>query len=449
MQIQQFYDTFLAHASYAIISNGQAVLIDPSRNPQPYYDLATQHNAKIIAVIETHPHADFISSHLEVAKTTGAKIYASKLVKPDYSFVPFDDGDVLKVGELNLHAMNTPGHSPDSISIVLKDASGKDYAVFTGDTLFIGDVGRPDLRENVGSVQQKREELAKAMYYSLREKLMKLPDDTIVYPAHGAGSLCGKNLSKDTQSSIGREKMGNYALQPMSENEFVKVLLEDQPFIPKYFGYAVDLNKKGAPSLKESLAAIPVLTELPAAVINALIIDTRNQVAYRKAHVKGAINNLVGGKFETWLGSIVGPEEKFYLIVESKEIGDSLLDRAARIGYEKNILGVVLNPVSATEHSNELNLLDFEVHQGAYTVIDIRNNPEVATLKIFENSIHIPLYELRERVNEIPIDKPIMVHCAGGYRSAIGSSIIKNAFPQTKVYDLGEAITDFAKKVNV
>ena len=257
MNIKQFEDKGLAHFSYAILSEEkqEIILVDPARNPQPYYDYAEAHQAKIVGVIETHPHADFISAHLEIHKTTGATIYISEMVDADYPHTSFDEGDEIELGEVKLKALHTPGHSPDSISIVLEE-NGKDKAVFTGDTLFIGDVGRPDLREKAGKMMAKREELAKQMYYSTREKLMKLDDDVIVYPAHGSGSLCGKSMSDAKTSSIGAEKVGNYALQPMSEEEFVALLLQDQPFIPKYFPYDVGLNKKGAPDYAASIGVV-------------------------------------------------------------------------------------------------------------------------------------------------------------------------------------------------
>ena len=213
MEIKQFEDKNLAHFSYAIMSKGEVALIDPSKNPQPYYDFAKQHNAKITAVIETHPHADFVSSHLEIHNATSANIYISKLLGAEYTHQAFDDGDVIKLGNITLKALNTPGHSPDSISIVAIDENGKQQAVFTGDTLFIGDCGRPDLRESAGAITAARQELAKQMYHSLRNKLMTLPDDVLVYPAHGAGSLCGKGLSAANTSTIGAEKISNWSLK--------------------------------------------------------------------------------------------------------------------------------------------------------------------------------------------------------------------------------------------
>lgn len=445
MRIEQFYDKGLAHASYAIISRGKMAVIDPGRDPKPYFELAASVPAAIVAVIETHPHADFVSSHAEIAEKTGAKIYVSQLVGADYPHESYDQGDEINLGQVKLKAINTPGHSPDSISVVLIDENGKEHSVFTGDTLFIGDVGRPDLREKAGNLQAKREELAEQMYYSTREKLMTLPEDTLVYPAHGAGSLCGKNLSSDLVSTIGREKRENYALQEMSKEEFVSLLLQDQPFIPKYFGYDVALNKKGADSFEESIRNVPRIDRISKLEAGVLVVDTRPQTQFRKGHVKGALNIMDGGKFETWLGSIVGPDEKFYLIAENEEALESVIRKAAKIGYEKNIKGALLNPDSATETTSEFNLHEFMKNIGNYTIVDIRNEGEVKAGKPFADSISIPLPELRERAGEIPKDKPVVVHCAGGYRSAAGASILQPLIGTVPVYDLGEDITKFNK----
>jgi glyoxylase-like metal-dependent hydrolase (beta-lactamase superfamily II) len=256
MEIKQFEDKNLAHYSYAILSKGEIALIDPARNPQPYYDFAEENNAKITAVIETHPHADFVSSHLEIHQSTGAPIYVSELLGAEYPHQTFDEGEVIHVGQVTLKALNTPGHSPDSISVVLADEDGKDYAVFSGDTLFIGDCGRPDLREQAGNVTMKRNDLAIKMYHTLRDKFIPLADEVLLYPAHGAGSLCGKGLSPQNSSNMGAEKMSNWCLQDLTEYEFVEHLLEDQPFIPKYFPYEVALNKKGAENFAESISKV-------------------------------------------------------------------------------------------------------------------------------------------------------------------------------------------------
>ncbi|MCS7019166.1 MAG: rhodanese-like domain-containing protein [Cytophagales bacterium] len=453
MKIEQFEDKGLAHYAYAILSESDksVVLVDPARNPQPYYDFAAAHGATIVGVIETHPHADFVSSHLEIAQQTGAKIYVSKLLGAEYEHVPFDEGDTISLGDFTLRALNTPGHSPDSISIVLS-VNGKDYAVFTGDTLFIGDVGRPDLRESVGNLTAQREELARQMYHSTREKLMKLDDDVLVFPAHGAGSLCGKALSGANSSTIGAEKMSNYALRPMSEDEFVKELIADQPFVPKYFGFDVLMNKKGAPAYQPSISSVPRLQPIRSQADtaqldrNVLIVDARPQVAFRKGHLRNSINLMNGGKFETWLGSIVNPGEPYYLAAADEATLNELIAKAAKIGYEGAIKGAFVLDGSYTElTSPEIDLEAFRKHPSDYAIVDIRNWSEINTKKIFEGSLAVPLPELRERISEIPRNKPVVVHCAGGYRSAAGASIIANLLEKegVTVYDLSEAITTF------
>lgn len=451
MKIKQFEDKNLAHYSYAIISNGEAALIDPARNPHPYYDFAKQHNAKITTVIETHPHADFVSSHLEIHNTTEATIYVSKLLGAEYEHQTFDEGDAIVLGNITLKALNTPGHSPDSISIVAIDENGKQQVVFTGDTLFIGDCGRPDLREQAGAITAARTELAKQMFYSLRNKLMTLPDDVLVYPAHGAGSLCGKGLSEQNSSTIGAEKMSNWSLQNISEADFAKELLADQSFIPKYFPFDVAVNKKGAEAYAASISKVqqrkPVTCADCANTLNPdfLIIDTRPREQFKKAYLKNAINLMNDTKFETWLGSIVNPKELFYLIAENETVLNQLIERTAKIGYEKQIALAFVMDYGDTE----MNIFDSEElkqNAEAFTIIDIRNYSEVKANKIFANAIHIPLYELRERTNEIPVHKPIVVHCAGGYRSAAGSSIIKSKLNGTsQVFDLSEAVKQFQK----
>jgi glyoxylase-like metal-dependent hydrolase (beta-lactamase superfamily II) len=449
MLINQFYDKGLAHASYAVIHAGKMIVIDPARDPQPYYDFAKQHEADITGVIETHPHADFVSSHLEIHQTTGATIYVSKLTGAEYPHETFDDGDVIQLAGIKLKAINTPGHSPDSICILLEDEDGNDAAIFTGDTLFVGDVGRPDLREDVGNITAKKEELARQMYHSTRDKLMHLPKHTVVYPAHGPGSLCGKNMSPDLHSTIGRELRENYALQLMDELQFVKKLTTDQPFVPKYFGWDVEMNKKGAAMFDESIKNIPRLDDGTVLDRNTLVIDTRSNETFIQGHLQGAINLQNGGKFETWLGSIVGPDEKFYLVAESDEALDTIIKKAAKIGYEKNIRAGILHPYDATETSAQLNTADFIQNLENYTIIDARNTSEINEGLVFNSAIPIPLSELRERVDEIPADKPVVVHCAAGYRSAAAASIIAAQIKAVPVYDLGEVITDIAKSKSV
>ncbi len=443
MIIHQFYDKGLAHGSYAIIRDNKMIVIDPARDPKPYYNFAAVNEATIVGVIETHPHADFVSSHLEIHETTGAVIYASKLLGAEYPHESFDEGETIKLGDVKLKAINTPGHSPDSICILAIDEHDNEKAIFTGDTLFVGDVGRPDLRENVGNLQAKKEELALQMYNSTREKLMTLPHYLTVYPAHGPGSLCGKNLSPDLQSTIGRELRENYALQLMDEFTFIKTLIDDQPFIPKYFGHDVNLNKKGAPKFEASIALVKRLDKDAILDKNILVIDSRPEEQFKQGHISGAFNLQNGEKFETWLGSIISPDEKFYLISENSEEQEELIKKSAKIGYEGNIEASVLSPDKMEEKSAVLSLVDFKLNESKYTIIDIRNTGETENGLIFKTAITIPLPELRERIAEIPTNKPILVHCAAGYRSALGSSIIAAKVKVVPVYDLSDAVKDF------
>lgn len=446
MIIEQFKDEFLAHYSYAIVSECEQkiILIDPSRNPEPYYEFAKQFEATIIGVIETHPHADFVSSHLQIHQDTGATIYAHSLTGVSYPFRPFDEGGEISFGKIKLKSLHTPGHSPDSISIVLEH-DGRDKAVFTGDTLFIGDCGRPDLRESVGNLQAKREELARKMYHSLRDKMMKLADEVLVYPAHGSGTLCGKALSSANSSTIGAEKLSNWSLQEMKEDDFVQELIADQPFIPKYFGFDVDLNRKGAAAFLPQMEKVKILNHPDAEMLHAdvLVVDARPENLFKEGHLPGAINIVYGNKFETWLGSIVRPGEKFYLTAADQEQLTELVRRTASIGYEDFIeaafvtyTGDVIMPVMPLEY--------FISNPDDFTIIDIRNENEVKKKTIFADSLNIPLGELRERIKEVPAGKPIVVHCAGGSRSAAGSSIIAAELgAKIPVYDLGGATRDF------
>jgi glyoxylase-like metal-dependent hydrolase (beta-lactamase superfamily II)/rhodanese-related sulfurtransferase len=446
MQIKQFEDKHLSHYSYAILSECEKkiILIDPARNTQPYLDYAKDNDAQIKEVIETHPHADFVSSHLELHETTGATIYTSKLVDALYPHQTFDEGQSIQLGKIKLSAINTPGHSPDSISVVLEH-DGKQKAVFTGDTLFIGDCGRPDLRPGNGDVKEAANKLAQQMYHSLREKLMNLPDDLMVYPAHGAGTLCGKNLSKEKTSTIGKEKQTNWSLQEATEEEFVNNLLADQPFVPAYFPYNVKLNKKGAPHMEESVAAVKKGTAPSNLNKDLWVVDVRKEDDFKKGHLPHSVNIQEDGKFETWLGSIIKPEEQFYIAAKDEEQLQQVLLRVAAIGYERAIAEALLVNDGDVKEA-ELDIDRFKNHTTDYTIVDVRNKTEVEECMIFHNSISIPLSELREKTDEIPTDKPIVVHCAGGYRSAAASSLIHAKLNGTvNVFDLSESIKDFTK----
>ncbi|MDW5290599.1 MBL fold metallo-hydrolase [Formosa sp. PL04] len=446
MNVIQFQDKPLAHYSYAIISNNEMAIVDPSRDPRPYYVLAEKHNAHIKAVFETHPHADFISSHLQIHEETGAKIYVSKLLGANYEHQTFDDGDTVKIGALTFSAINSPGHSPDSITIIAND-DVDNYAMFSGDTLFIGDVGRPDLREKAGNMKAKREELAKNMYATIKTKFKHLPDRTIVYPAHGAGSLCGKNMSTDASSTLGKERQENWAFKDLTEDEFVNHILKDQPFIPSYFGFNVDVNKAGANPFEKAFCGIPFKFGISDfKTTSDLIIDVRSGADFKANYLKGSINigaETEDDKVETWLGSIVEPHESFHLVINSINDRKTIFSRIAKIGYEKQIKSVMTLGSDTFETYEALDLENFKKHTDAYTIIDVRNTSEVEAGKIFESAISIPLHQLRDSITKIPTDKPIVVHCAGGYRSAAGSSIISSVIHRVSVYDLSDNVADF------
>ncbi|MCL6523209.1 MAG: MBL fold metallo-hydrolase [Thermoflavifilum sp.] len=446
MKIQQFEDINLSHYSYALLSDGEMVVIDPSRDPHPYYAFAEAHQAKITAIIETHPHADFVSSHLEIHQSTKAPIYVHSSLGARYPHHAIDEGDTIQVGQAKLKILHTPGHSPDSISIVAHDGASTPVAVFTGDTLFIGDCGRPDLREKAGNIQMNREKLARQMFHSLREKLMPLPNDVLVYPAHGAGSLCGRGLSKAAHSTIGAEKMSNWSLQPMSEDQFVERLLENQPFVPAYFPFDVEINRKGAKPLQESLSQITRIKQQPnenSLDQDVIIIDTRSENLFKQGHLPHSINLMEDTRFETWLGTLVEPNQPFYLGVGSLDEADKFLYRIAKIGYENQIKAVF--PITHGRlRIPKLDIQTFKANLKNYTIVDVRDATEVSERKIFPQAIHIPLNELYQRRNELPTDKPIAVHCAGGFRSAAATSILAPYFQdKTTVYDIGIAIKDF------
>lgn len=446
MQIKQWEDKNLAQYSYAILdeSVNKVVLVDPSRNPQPYLDFARNNNSSIVGIFETHPHADFISGHLELHRLTGATIYAHSFVGAEYPSEAFDDGYSLELGNTRLISMHTPGHSPDSISILVEE-NGKQKAVFSGDTLFIGDCGRPDLRESAGNIHSTRQDLARKMYHTLRNKFMTLDNDVVVYPAHGSGTLCGKNLSKESSGTIGSEKKYNWSLQEATEDEFVKNLLLDQPFIPVYFPHDVEINRKGAADLKTAINSVKMESADPATRLNTnlWVVDVRDEKEYKKGHFPNSINLMETGKFETWLGTIIQPGEKFYLAGESKDQLLRAIERVASIGYENQIEKSLVF-TQGNIQDPELDLTTFNKNQNAYTILDVRDPSERKEQIPFKGSISIPLPLLRKKINEIPKDKPIVVHCAGGYRSAAASSMIKSSLNGTAVvYDMGETIREY------
>jgi len=443
MHIESYYDESLAHASYLVLSKGEAVVIDPQRDPHPYLNFLEARSARLVGILETHPHADFVSSHLELHRLTGAPIYHSHMLGAQYEHEAFDEGDSLSLGSATIHPIHTPGHSPDSLTYLLKDSEGKGIAVFTGDTLFIGDVGRPDLREKAGHTQGKREELARMMYQTLQHKIKPLDDHLMVYPAHGAGSLCGKNMSDERSSTLAQQREENWALQDLTEEAFVRELLDGQPHIPHYFSYAVELNRKGAPDLQPSLDRIDRIGRPDQIPSGVRIVDVRDQESFKNNHLEHSYNIQLSGKYETWLGSVVKPEEAFYLIAGSPEALREAKYRAARIGYEALIKGGLVFAATARANGQYLDTEAFAKKTEDYTIVDIRQPGEVATNKVFDHAINIPLAELRERASEIPTDKPVVVHCAGGYRSAVGYSILEEALPHTRIFDLSDDVKKF------
>lgn len=449
MIIEQLYDDKLAHGSYIIISNGEAAVVDPARNPQPYIDLAELHHAKVVAVLETHPHADFVSSHLEFLNDHGATVYIHPKVGVAYPHTPVVHGDVIKVGNVTFETLFTPGHSPDHNSYLLREEGGEPVAVFTGDSLFIGDVGRPDLREKAGNMTGKRAELAGMMFDTVNDVFRQLPDFVKVYPAHGAGSLCGKNMSEDSESTIAREKATNWAFKMTDKQAFVEALLEGQPFVPKYFPNSVEVNRVGAPSYVPSVQSVARLPKNAPLEAGVAVVDIRQGADFKAGHLAGAFNipNTEGDRFETWTGSIINPGESFYLVSDDAEKLENAIRRLAKIGYELQIKGaVVYDADQMTTTSPAFDIDHFLEHVDSYTIVDIRNWSEVETNgKKFASATVVPLPELREQYAGIPADKPVVVHCAGGYRSAIGSSIMLAHVPGAQILDMSE----FVKTIDI
>ncbi len=445
--VEQFEHKGLAHFSYAVKAGNKIIIIDPQRDAQIYYNYAQKNNAEIVGVIETHPHADFVSAHLEMHQKLRVPIYASSLTKPHYPATAFDDRKIIKLTDLvSLRAMHTPGHAPDHIAVVLFE-SGKDKVVFTGDSLLIGDVGRPDLRDFSGNTETQRQRLAEMMYDTIHEKFARLEDDVIVFPAHGAGSLCGRSIRKAANSTIGYEKQHNYAFEKRTKAEFVSLLLSDQPFVPKYFPYNVGLNLKGAPEIKSSLARIKYLPKNFQPEVKALVIDARPAATFKTSYIPDAINIPGSGAFETWLGSLVAPESKFYLVAGDEEGLQAAIKKAAAIGYETKLRGAFIYDTTTGKQFSVFEKSRFKPEENKYTYLDVRTDKEVKETTVFQNSIHIPLHELTQRLAEIPTSKPILVNCASGYRSAAASSILKKYLPNAQVYDLGAAVVDYKKPV--
>jgi len=446
--IKQFEDEGLAQFSYAILADKKIVLVDPARDPRPYYAYAKEQGAKIIAVVETHPHADFVSSHLEIHQEEKVPVYVSKLVRARYPHHTFDNGDRLKISDhIVLHAINTAGHSPDSISVLLKE-NGRDVAIFSGDAVLIGGVGRPDLREYSGEQATVREKLARQLYHTVHDVYATLGDQVLLYPAHGAGSLCGNAIKGAKQSTIAAEKTHNFAFQQQSEEEFVRHILADRPPIPAYFPYNVELNRKGAQPLLASLSGIALVSAAAVPLESSTFLDTRSASKFRESHFPEAINIPERSKSESWVGTFVEPKNGFYLVVDTKEQVQVQLEKLSKIGYEQFVKGVVLYGDFAGQPSTTFDQTAFDRAQDQYFIVDVRTAEEAKAGPVFKGAHNIPLAELKAHIAELPVDKPIVVHCASGYRSAIASSLLSEWVPKAQVWDIGEQIKTYKQSVN-
>src|SRR6266481_808040 len=422
---KRFYVEGLAHASYLIGAGGEAAVIDPKRDVDDYIDTATQENLKIVAVLETHPHADFVSGHVELAERTGAKIYVSHLAPAKYKRVPLRDGDVIRIGPLQVQAMETPGHSPDSLIFVIKE-NGRPVSVFTGDTLFVGDVGRPDLRD----AEEKPTRLAEALYDSLFHKLLALPDNIRVYPAHGAGSLCGRKISGAPFTTIGQEKLLNWALQLKSREEFVRKMVENLPDRPQYFAHNVEINLAGA----QPLSSLPVLRAVSEAELSdmaargTVVIDTRSAPFFGAGHFPGSLNiGLSSNLFATWVGFLVPFGKEIAMVVGSAESAKKARLELVRIGYDLVTGYIEADSLARTRQLSQLGVeeLHFGLRRGeAPQVLDVRTAGEWEAGHI-ENAVHIPLPSLPRRTGNLGKDSRLAIICGSGYRSSIAASLLQ------------------------
>jgi glyoxylase-like metal-dependent hydrolase (beta-lactamase superfamily II)/rhodanese-related sulfurtransferase len=441
MYFKQFYLGCLAHASYLIGSDGEAAVVDPQRDVDQYIQEAEAQNLRIKYVVETHLHADFVSGHRELAARTGAEIVFGEKAGAAFSHRAVKDGDELAIGRVRLGIMETPGHTPESICVLITDGENKPGAdacvpkLLTGDTLFIGDVGRPDLAGGKGYTPQS---MAAMMYDSLHEKLLKLDDAVEVYPAHGAGSMCGKNLSSETSSTIGQQRQFNYALQPMSKDEFVRMMTVDLPEAPAYFPKDAEINRSGAPPLDE----LPKMSPLtPAEVSNAakedcMILDVRSAAEFGAAHVPGSLNIGLGGQFASWAGTLIPMDANIVIVSESEAKATEAQMRLARVGLE-NVKGYLAGGMDAWKDAGlgvatvpqigVSELKELIETNPRLQVIDVRRLPEYESGHA-PRAITAPLSKLRETLPSLKLDpsKRTAVICAGGYRSSAATSIMQS-----------------------
>jgi glyoxylase-like metal-dependent hydrolase (beta-lactamase superfamily II)/rhodanese-related sulfurtransferase len=453
MILKQFYLNCLAHASYLVgdESAGIGAVVDPQRDVDGYLTFAAEHGLRIAHVFLTHFHADFLAGHLELRDRTGATIYLGAAARAEYAFVPLRDQASVEFGRVRITALETPGHTPESISLLVYDLSESataPRAVLTGDTLFVGDVGRPDLRAALG---WSAAELGAMLYSSLREKLLPLPDTSLVYPAHGAGSLCGKAISTETVSTIGEQRRSNYALQPMSQAAFIDLVTADQPDAPPYFTYDAVLNSRERPTLDQALARelrpLTVDQLLEEHARGAQVLDTRESAAFAAAHLAGSVNIGLIGQYATWAGTILSRDAPILLVADPGTETESAL-RLGRIGFD-HVAGFLAGGLaSASAGSAQIKMtprIGADVAAARLgsasppVLVDVRTAAERAQKRI-EGSTHIPLNHLLERMAEIPRARPVLLHCAGGYRSSIAASLLeREGF--TDVSELAGGIT--------
>lgn len=434
MKIEQIYTGCLAQGAYYVESQGQVAIIDPLREVQPYVDKAEQNAAQIKYIFETHFHADFVSGHVTLAEKTGAAIVFGPTASPSFEAHIAKDGEVFQLGEITITALHTPGHTMESTTYLLKDKSGKDYAIFSGDTLFLGDVGRPDLAQKAAHMTQ--EQLAGLLYDSLRTKIMPLADEVIVYPAHGAGSACGKNLSKETVGTIGEQKATNYALRAnMTKEEFVQEVTDGLLPPPAYFPMNVKLNKEGYQNveniIKEAQAYDPKTFELIANDTDALILDVRHQDDFAKGHIPKSIFIGLDGGFAPWVGALILDYKQPILLVTQEGRENETITRLARVGYD-NTIGYLKGGFDAWKNAGyeydtvttvEATTLEQKMKDNV-PVFDVRKPGEYASEHILDVP-STPLDFLNEHLAEFPKEASFYVHCAGGYRSMIAASILK------------------------
>ena len=437
MILKQYYLGCLAHASYLIAdeASGAAVVVDPQRDIEQYVEDARALGCRITDVFLTHFHADFIAGHLELRDREGATIRLGARAEAEFAFTAMADGDAMELGGGRLEVLETPGHSPESISILVHDPEqgGVDpYAVLTGDTLFIGDVGRPDLRASLG---WSALELGSMLYDSLHGKLVPLPDETLVYPAHGAGSLCGKNLSTDTVSTMGVQRAYNYALRPMSRERFIEIVTADQPDTPAYFTYDAILNTRERPTLDEALERelqpLSLERALEMMAAGAQLLDTRDPADFAGAHVRGAINVGLGGSFATWCGTVLDPARPVVLLAEpGREV--EAATRLGRIGFD-SVVGYLAGGMAQLDGAPELVERTERVTAGWLAealasgdppvVVDVRSEREWDERHI-EGAVSLPLSRLAEGIVALPADRLLVVHCASDYRSSVAASLM-------------------------